>query len=63
MDHLAARTSHGLQRVEDSLRGEMTHLGDMIENRLLRDQRNQVFALLGAYTALMAVVITVMQLS
>ncbi|MGI9578686.1 MAG: hypothetical protein ACR2OH_10835 [Microthrixaceae bacterium] len=50
-------TKRDLDQLREALRGEMAHLGDRIENRLLRDQRMYVFALLSAFVAIMGLML------
>ena len=57
-------TKQDLAHLESSLRSEMAllgermdHMGDRIENRLLREQRMFTFALLSAFVAIMGLVL------
>lgn len=59
LEHLRVATKQDLAHTETTLRAEITHLGDRIENRLLRDQRTYMFAMLSAFVALMALTLAV----
>ena len=49
-----------ISHVERSLGAEMVHLGDRIENRLLREQRTYLFALLSAFVAVMGLTLALL---
>ena len=49
--------------LKNSLRSEMREQNAELRAALLHDQRTYVFAMLGAYTALMAVALTIMRVA